>query len=99
MVACGGRTARPGLDRDERASRKSAGFTPSSLKEVADRRRPLRFHVGAIPPAAAERLKERDRVGVARGFGLGEAEQGLLVSLLGIELAQIVDVAEPRPPA
>src|SRR5262249_7184970 len=54
-----------------------------SLKNVANCQRLFRVNVVAVPPAAAERLEQRHCVGIARGFGLDQAQHRLLISLLG----------------
>src|ERR1700733_5906104 len=47
-----------------------------------------------VPPAPAERLDQRDRVGVAAGLGLGLADQRLPIGLLGVQHRQIADTAQ-----
>src|ERR1700678_1381521 len=37
--------------------------------------------IGAVPPAAAQSLKERGGVGIAIGLGLNEVDYGLVVGL------------------
>src|SRR5579871_5305575 len=46
-----------------------------------------------MPPAAAQRLKERGGVGVAAGLSLHQADARLLVGLLGAEERQVWCVA------
>src|SRR5471030_1509462 len=59
------------------------------------RQRRLRLHQFApVPPAAAQRLEQRGRVGVARGLRLHQRDVGFLISALGVEQAQIADRAQ-----
>src|SRR5580658_274511 len=46
-----------------------------------------------VPPAAAEGLKQRRRVGVAAGLCLHQADACLLVGLLGVEQREVARVA------
>ena len=46
-----------------------------------------------IPPPAAERLKERDRVGITVGLRDHEGNPGLLIGALRVEQRQISDGA------
>src|ERR1700730_6127897 len=48
---------------------------------------------GAIPPTAAESLKESDRIAVAGSLRLHAAEERLLVGGFRAEQCQIVDIA------
>ncbi len=50
--------------------------------------------IGAMPPAAAQRLKQCRRVGVAIGLGLHEADARLLPGPLRVQQREIVDGAE-----
>src|SRR5262249_34943089 len=70
-----------------------------SLEYRKEGRLGRRRHILAIPPAAAESLEQRSRVGVAISLGLNKADQGLLIGLLRIEQQQIIDIAELQPPA
>src|SRR5471032_2646404 len=59
------------------------------------RQRRLRLHqLAPVPPAAAQRLEQRGRVGVARRLRLHQRDVGLLVGALGVEQRQIADRAE-----
>src|ERR1700674_5610256 len=49
--------------------------------------------VGAVPPAAAERLEQGRRVRQPRGLRLHQGEAGLLVGALCVEQRQIGDGA------
>ena len=51
------------------------------------------WNVGAVPPSAAERLKERGRIEVTVSLGLRESDHGLLVHLLAVQEHQIIRVA------
>jgi hypothetical protein len=53
-------------------------------------------HIGAVPPAAAEGLKQRGRVGIAARARLYKIDDGLLVGLLRVEQGQIADGAEAQ---
>src|SRR6202034_2554634 len=53
----------------------------------------IRGEIRAVPPATAERLKERGGVGKAIGLGLHQGTQRLLIGLLGVEQCEIAGVA------
>ena len=46
-----------------------------------------------MPPAAAQRLKQRGRVGIASGLGLDQIDARLLVGLFGVQQSEIAGVA------
>src|SRR5512146_1646538 len=46
-----------------------------------------------MPPAAAKRLAERGGIGETVGFGLNQAEPGLLIGLIGVEHRQISGIS------
>ncbi len=46
-----------------------------------------------MPPAAAERLKQRRRVGETIGLGLHQVDPGLLIGLLGAQQRKVAGVA------
>src|SRR6516225_6110019 len=46
-----------------------------------------------VPPAAAQRLKQRRRIGVAAGLSLHQADACLLIGLLGAEQREVTGVA------
>src|SRR5882724_9097374 len=52
-----------------------------------------RIDVGAIPPAAAQRLEQRGRVAVALRLRLYPVDQRVLVGLLGVEQREVIDRA------
>src|ERR1700677_823944 len=54
--------------------------------------------ISAVPPAAAQRLKECRSIGVAIGLCLHHADFGLLIGLLGYEQAERVGIAVPQLP-
>src|ERR1700761_7970517 len=62
----------------------------------------LRFCCGGlagrrvVPPSAAERLEQRGRIGIARGLGLREIHDRLLILMLRIEQRDVTDAADAK---
>ena len=50
-------------------------------------------NVVAIPPAAAQRLKQGGRIGVAVGLRQNEVQHRLLIGLFGAQERQVVGIA------
>src|SRR6516164_7761897 len=53
----------------------------------------VRGEILPMPPAAAQRLKERGRVGIAARLSLYQADARLLVGLLGAEQREVARIA------
>ena len=56
----------------------------------------LLAQIGVVPPAAAQRLVQRGRVGEAAGLGLHEGDPCLLVRLFGVQQLQAAGIAVPE---
>src|SRR5215469_6915212 len=52
----------------------------------------VRGQILPVPPATAQCLEQRRRIGIAAGLGLRETDPGLLIGLLGAEQRQVARV-------
>src|SRR5690348_436871 len=75
-------------DEEQPATRSSAAAAAAFIAIESARIGRAR-ELGLVPPAAAERLEQRDGVGETVGLGLDRRKAGLLIRLVGVQHGEI----------